>query len=99
MYFMKMRLKRILQYVGLLKYIQRFHITFYAYLHTPHLILYNRMLKPVIIKITANLFSQKLLEKFIRCSQEMLGIGVGAGVETSGEKAYVKLIKDSCTQP
>jgi FkbM family methyltransferase len=51
------------------------------------------MIRDIISMITGNKYFQNLLEKNIRLSLYFTGIGSGAGVQNSGEKSILRLLK------
>ena len=48
--------------------------------------------KKFLLQITANSFSQRLLEKIVNAAQLLMGIGSGVSVELSGEKAVFEVL-------
>ncbi|MFH1671869.1 MAG: FkbM family methyltransferase [Pseudomonadota bacterium] len=57
------------------------------------------VLKKLLIKISGNKFSQKLLHKRIKSSQFLMGIGSGSNVNYSGEKAIFDVLSNKCKTP
>ena len=50
------------------------------------------LIKKKLFKITGNTFSQKLLEKNVKLAQDLMGIGTGSGVFSSGEKVILNIL-------
>lgn len=51
------------------------------------------LLKKVVIELTGKGLVQRILEKIVNESQFCMGIGSGSGVESSGEKAILDLLR------
>jgi FkbM family methyltransferase len=57
------------------------------------------LLKRVLVGISGNSISQKLLERNVNISQFLMGIGSGAGVDSSGEKAIFQILLKKSNPP
>lgn len=57
------------------------------------------ILKRIFIAASGNSFIQSCLERNVLYSQYLMGIGSGAGVFTSGEKAIFDILRDRISQP
>lgn len=55
--------------------------------------------KRILIQMTGNRVSQKLLTKIVNKSQYYMGIASGGSAETSGEKGVVDLLQQKCKAP
>lgn len=55
--------------------------------------------KKTLVKVSGNRLIQSLLEKNVKLSQDLMGIGSGGEVSSSGEKAIFRLIKNRYTPP
>jgi FkbM family methyltransferase len=52
-----------------------------------------------LVKVSGNNFIQKALEKNVNVSQYLMGIGSGGGVESSGEEAIFRILKQTKQPP
>ena len=57
------------------------------------------ILKKALIKASGNRFIQNLLEKNVNASQDLMGIGSGGGVLSSGEQAIFYVLKQRLKPP
>ena len=57
------------------------------------------ILKKALIKASGNRFIQNLLEKNVNASQDLMGIGSGGGVLSSGEQAIFYVLKQRLKSP
>ncbi len=57
------------------------------------------ILKRALASLTASRFAQRLLQKNVLFSQELMGIGTGAGVSASGETVILDRLKKSTKGP
>jgi len=57
------------------------------------------ILKKTLIRASGNRFIQRVLEKNVQTSQDLMGIGSGGGVLSSGEKAIFYVLKQKFKPP
>lgn len=57
------------------------------------------LLKNVLIRLSGNRYAQQMLERRVPTLQYLMGIGAGAGVRSSGEKAIFGLLQSRCEAP
>jgi len=57
------------------------------------------ILKKALIKASGNRFMQRVLERNVRASQDLMGIGSGDGVSGSGEQAIFQLLRQRVKPP
>lgn len=57
------------------------------------------ILKKSLVKISGNRFMQRVLERTVRASQDLMGIGSGDGVLASGEYAIFHVLKQRLNPP
>jgi hypothetical protein len=56
-------------------------------------------MKNLLVRASGNGFAQRLLERNVKLSQFLMGIGSGAGVQVSGENAALALLGQICKPP
>lgn len=57
------------------------------------------ILKKALIHLSGKHFAQVILEKIVSISQSLMGIGSGSGVESSGERAVLDLLRQNYDPP
>ena len=57
------------------------------------------ILKKALIKASGNRFIQSVLEKNVQASQDLMGIGSGGGVLSSGEQSIFYVLKQRLKPP
>lgn len=57
------------------------------------------ILKESLLKVSGNRFMQRVLERTVRASQDLMGIGSGDGVSASGEHAVFQALKQRLNPP
>jgi len=59
----------------------------------------TQILKKTLVKASGNRFIQRILEKIVLASQDLMGIGSGGGVLSSGESVILSVLKQNFAAP